>query len=116
MVAIQRNISVATEADEKRAKPMDKSCVTKTFCSQLTSWDTRYKYETPELEVQTPLITFNHWKIILNYIIRFFLGGCDEKLKLCDIQINGKEAKILYFIVHFGDLGWSCRFQIWKKG
>ncbi len=37
MVAIQKNISVATEADEKSARPMDKS-----FCSQMASWDTQY--------------------------------------------------------------------------
>ncbi len=26
-----------------------------------------------------------------------------------------KKAKSLYFIIHFGDLGWCCMFQIWMK-
>ncbi len=42
MVAIQRNISVATEVDEKSATQMDKSCVTRTICSQMASWDIQY--------------------------------------------------------------------------
>ncbi len=91
MVAVQRNISVATEADKRSARPMDKSCVTSTFCSQLVSWDTQYYYETSELVVQTLLINFKHGNNFKNYITRFFLGECDEKLTV----IDGKKDKIL---------------------
>ncbi len=73
LVAIQKNISVATKADEKSVRLMDKNCVTRTFCSQLASWDTRYQYETSELVVETLRINFNRWKKFenLHYTVLF---------------------------------------------
>ncbi len=75
---IENNISVAVEADGKSARLMEKSCVTRTFCSH------QDEYETSELVDQTLL---NLWfKLCLSIIIqlvgtfmRNFLGGCDEK-------------------------------------
>ncbi len=55
-VDIQNNISVTMEADGKSARPMEKSCVTRMFCSQLASWNTQYQYETSEHVIQTRLI------------------------------------------------------------
>ncbi len=78
-VAIQSNISVATEADRKSARPMEKSCATRTFCSQLASWDTLYLYETSEHVLQILFINCNYWKQLISTFMQLILGERNEK-------------------------------------
>ncbi len=64
---------------EKVLRLMEKSCVTRTFYSQLVSWDTQYQYETSEVVVQTPLINSNYWKQLITTFTRPFLVDYNVK-------------------------------------
>ncbi len=92
IVAIQ-----TSEADKKSARPMEKSCVTRTFCFQLASWDAQCWYETLDLVIQTLLINSNYWNHFNKRIMQLFLGRCDEKLTVAhaDQWKNGQD-----FVLH----------------
>ncbi len=51
---------------------------------------------------------------VLKITLRSFKGMW-WKINCVTSRSMEKKAKILYFIAHFGNLRWCCRFQIWMK-
>ncbi len=92
-VDVQKNINVATKADGKSARLLEKSCATRTFCSRLASWDTQYRYEISERVVQTVLINSNYWKQLISTFTWLFLWGHDEKWALSQSRLMEKKWK-----------------------
>ncbi len=62
------------------------------------------------------LINSNDWKHFKKDFYAAPFRGMWWKINRVTSRSMGKKAKILYFIVHFGDLGWCSMFQIWMKG